>query len=179
MTTTTQCENARKATEASKRAKELADSERHERKIKEQLLANIMVSVAAYVAENKKFGTTSTGVGGGQGSDFDTAIRYARYMVWSLGMGASGLVGDFNSLNPAEISPATLQKLNDDVQDILRSCMDEVEQTLNKHHDVFESFAQELLKKEELVNDEITAIFDNYGIKSGRLLSQQTDNPDA
>ena len=142
---------------------------------KEQLLANIMVSVAAFVAEKKKFGTTSSGVGGGVGSDFDTAIRYARYMVWSLGMGKSGLVGDFNSLNPTDISPKTLEILNEDVQDILQHCIKEVEETLHKHEDVFEQFAQELLKREELEYDEIISIFDQHGIKSGRFLSQQTD----
>lgn len=136
---------------------------------KETLLANIMVSVAAYVAEKIKFGTTSSGVGGGTGSDFDTAIRYAHHMVWSLGMGKSGMIGDFDSLtrnNPSFIAEKTREILNQDEQDILQSCIRKVEEILKTNHEVFEYFSQELLKKENLEYDEIVAIFDKFGLKS-------------
>jgi len=142
---------------------------------REQLTANIMVSIAAYVAEKLKFNMTSSGVGGGPGSDFDSAIRYAKYMVWSLGMGKSGLVGDFQVLDKSEISEKTKETLDADVQDILHNCMKEVEETLQKHNDVFESFAQELLAKEELEYDQIQSIFDKFGIQSGRSLSNKSD----
>ncbi|VAW14894.1 Cell division protein FtsH, partial [hydrothermal vent metagenome] len=143
---------------------------------KDQLMANIKVSIAAYVAEKMKFGMTSSGVGGGPGSDFDTAIKYARYMVWSLGMGESGLVGDFTALPESHISESTREKLDADIQKILLSCIKEVEETLKEHNEVFEKFAQELLKKEDLEYDEIISIFDNFGIKSGRFLSSQNDS---
>lgn len=136
---------------------------------KEHLLANIKVSLASYVAEKLKFGTTSSGVGGGQGSDFDTAMRYAHYMVWQLGMGKSGLVGDFYSLmNPygqSMISEKTKEILDNDTQEILQSCIKDVTDLLKDKMDLLETFAQELLKKEELEFDEIESIFQNFGIK--------------
>ncbi|HOD11919.1 MAG TPA: AAA family ATPase [Candidatus Omnitrophota bacterium] len=136
---------------------------------KEHLLANIKVSIASYVAEKLKFGTTSSGVGGGQGSDFDTAMRYAHYMVWQLGMGKSGLIGDFYSLmNPygqIMISEKTKEILDNDTQEILQSCIKDVTDLLKDKMDLLETFAQELLKKEELEFDEIESIFQNFGIK--------------
>lgn len=137
---------------------------------KDHMLANIKVSLASYVAETMKFGTTSSGVGGGRGSDFDTATRIASDMVWRLGMGKSGLVGDFTSMvNPMGqplISEKTKEKLDNDVQEILQSCMKEVGVILEEKKEIFEDFAQELLRKEELEYDEIIAIFDKYGVKS-------------
>ncbi|HQL41758.1 MAG TPA: hypothetical protein PLO93_05665, partial [Candidatus Omnitrophota bacterium] len=136
---------------------------------KEHLLANIKVSIASYVAEKLKFGTTSSGVGENQGSDFDTAMRYAHYMVWQLGMGKSGLIGDFYSLmNPygqIMISEKTKEILDNDTQEILQSCIKDVTDLLKDKMDLLETFAQELLKKEELEFDEIESIFQNFGIK--------------
>jgi len=142
---------------------------------REHLLANIKVSLASFVAEKLKFGTTSSGVGGGQGSDFDTAMRYAQAMVWHYGMGKSGLVGDFGALasHPGLLSEKTRETLNNDVQDILQTCLKEVEQVLSKRRDLLEQFAQELLKKEELEYDEIKAIFDSFGLQPA---SRETRN---
>lgn len=136
---------------------------------REHLLANIKVSVASYVAEKIKFGTTSSGVGGGRGSDFDTAMRIAHSMVWQYGMGKSGLIGDFHALGQfgdAMISEKTRETLDQDVQDILRSCMKQVEEILTQKKDLLEFFAQELYRKQELEYDEIVAIFDKFGLKS-------------
>ncbi|MDD3374346.1 MAG: AAA family ATPase [Candidatus Omnitrophica bacterium] len=135
---------------------------------KDHLMANIKVSIASYVAEKLKFGTTSSGVGGGQGSDFDTAMRYAHYMVWQLGMGKTGLIGDFHSLvtpySQSLISEKTKEVLDNDTQEILHSCLNEVTDLLKDKIDLLETFAQELLKKEELEYDEIEDIFKKFGI---------------
>ncbi len=143
---------------------------------KEHLLANIKVSVASYVAETIKFGSTSSGVGGGPGSDFDTAMRYAHAMVWRYGMGESGLLGDFYALSsygqPPNISEETKRILDNDVQKILQTCLKEVQAVLSKHTDLLEEFAQELLKKEELEYDEIVAIFDKFGMESAARPSE-------
>lgn len=135
---------------------------------KEHLLANIKVSIAAFVAEEMKFGTTSSGVGGGPGSDFHTAMYYANYMVRSLGMGKSKLVGDFAAVtrdSPYTISEKTREILDNDVQDILQSCIKEVKEILTEHNELFEYFAQQLLEREELEYDEIVTIFDKFGVK--------------
>ncbi len=135
---------------------------------KEHLLANIKVSLASYVAERMKFGSTSSGVGGGRGSDFDNAMRIAHVMVWQYGMGKSGLIGDFHALTgfqTALISEKTKEILDQDVQDILQTCMKEIEALLTKNKDLFEYFAEQLLNKEELEYDEIETIFSKFGVQ--------------
>lgn len=136
---------------------------------KEKLMADIKVMVAAYVAEKLKFGSTSAGVGGGSSSDFHHAMRVATYMVYSLGMGESGLVGDFQALRSHSgelmVSEKTKQMLDDDVQKILRMCMAEVEKILKENNELFEYFAQQLLEKGELEYDEITGIFAKFKVK--------------
>ena len=149
--------------------------ERHSHN-KEHLLANIKVSVASYIAERIKFGSTSSGVGGGPGSDFYTAMTWARHMVWSLGMGKSGLIGDFNSGGQQScftMSEKTKETLDADVQDILQTCMKEVEKILQDNMELFESFSQELLTKEELDFSEIETIFNKFGLKSAVNLSKE------
>ena len=137
---------------------------------REHLLANIKVNVASFVAEKIKFGSTSSGVGGGRGSDFDTATRIATAMVWQYGMGKSGLIGDFYAVTDAAghpvISEKTREILDDDVQAILRDCLKEVEDILTRRRDLLDAFAQELLSKEELEYDEIVSIFDKFGLKA-------------
>ena len=136
---------------------------------REKLLADIKVMVAAYVAEKMKFKSTSAGVGGGASSDFHQAMRIATHMVYSLGMGESGLVGDFQALRARSgelmVSERTKQTLDEDVQKILRSCMTEVEALLKENHELFEYFAQQLLEKGELEYDEITEIFKKFNVK--------------
>ncbi|MBI4309200.1 MAG: AAA family ATPase [Candidatus Omnitrophica bacterium] len=136
---------------------------------KDQLMADIKVSLGAYAAERIKFGTTSSGVGGSRGSDFGQAMSVAHHMVWSLGMGKSGLLGDFHTMNTAYgqpfISEKTKETLDADMQDILQTCLKEVAAILTEKKDLLEYFAQELLKKGELEYDEIEAIFDKFGLK--------------
>ena len=144
--------------------------ERHSSR-REDLLAEIKVSLASYVAERLKFGSTSSGVGGGSGSDFDTAMRHAHNMVWYYGMGKSGLIGDFHALRdysgrPAFLSEKTKEILDNDVQDILQTCLREVEEILRANEKLLEFFAEELIKKEELEYDEIEAIFKKFGLQS-------------
>ena len=137
---------------------------------KEELLADIKRCIAAYVAEKIKFGTTSQGVGGAPGSDFYTAMTIASRMVRSYGMGKSGLVGDF--LYPEKyhyLSEKTKETLDNDMQDILNTCIKEVEVVLIEKRELLEYFAQELYQKEELEYDDIEAIFDKFGLKRGSL----------
>ncbi|MCB9756956.1 MAG: AAA family ATPase [Candidatus Omnitrophica bacterium] len=137
---------------------------------REHLLANIKVSVASFVAEQMKFNSTSSGVGGGRGSDFDTAMRIAHAMVWQYGMGKSGLLGDFHAISTQQelplVSEKTKEILDHDVQDILQSCIKEVREILTAKNEILEHFAQELLRKGELEYDEIEAIFNKFGARA-------------
>ncbi len=139
---------------------------------KEDLLADIKSNVAAYAAERIKFGSTSSGVGGGRGADFFTAMQIASTMVRSLGMGRSGIVGDFlyyanhyNGGTSHYMSEKTKETLDADVQEILQACIKEVEGILIEKRELLDYFAQELFTKQELEYDEIVAIFDKFGLK--------------
>ena len=140
---------------------------------KDYYLTQIKVCIGSYVVEQKKFGTTSSGVGGGAGSDFAQAMRYAHAMVWSYGMGPSGLIGDFSAImssygvwtSTSPLSEATKEKLNDDVQKVLQQCLKSVQEIVEQHWEAIEDFAQKLYIKEELDYDEIEAVFARAGIE--------------
>jgi ATP-dependent Zn protease len=89
-------------------------------------------------------------------------------MVYRFGMGHSGILGNFLGSsyyfqNPLSISRELKNKLDNDVQKILTDCLNEVEEILTRERELFEYFAQELLKKEELEYDEIVEIFRKHG----------------
>ena len=125
--------------------------------------------MAGFVAEKTALGTTGSGVGGGPGSDFYHAMTIASRMVWSLGMGPSGLVGDFDALKDGNgrhnISEKTREVLDSDVQSILQLCLKNTTELLSRHKDLLEYFAQELLNKGDLEYDEIKAIFQKFNLK--------------
>ncbi|MFA5140339.1 MAG: AAA family ATPase [Elusimicrobiota bacterium] len=129
-------------------------------------LADIKVSLAGYVAEKFKYGVTSSGVS----SDFKVAMSVAHAMVWGVGMGGDGIVGDFTALPEEHLSEALKQKLNAQTQLILAKAMAEVENTLRAEWNIVERFVSELLAKEELDYDEIAQIFMEYGKRPPPLL---------
>ncbi|MBI3317406.1 MAG: AAA family ATPase [Candidatus Omnitrophica bacterium] len=134
---------------------------------REMLTANIKSALAGYVAEKIKYNTTTSGVS----SDFSTAMAIAHNMVWKLGMGPSGLVGDYTMIPESEISEEVKTRLNQDTDRVLKDCMNAVEELLTKERDLFERFAHELLTKQELDYDEIEAIFSEYGKANPRRFS--------
>jgi len=136
---------------------------------KEQALANIKVCLGGYVAENLKFGTTTTGVA----DDLQKATAYAHAMVWKFGMGNNGYLGDYSVIPESQISNELKEKLNQETQEILQKCYQEVESLLKKEWTIMERFVSELLEKEELEYDEIEAIFAEYG-KNSQKGKQET-----
>ncbi|MBI4115122.1 MAG: AAA family ATPase [Candidatus Omnitrophica bacterium] len=135
-------------------------------KDKETFLATIQSALAGYVAERKKFGTSSNGVS----SDFQNAMSIAHHMVWQCGMGPSGLVGDYTVIPNDQLSEEVKTRLNSDTDQIIKRCLKEVEDLLQKENEVFERFARELLVKDELDYDEIEAIFAEYGKANPRMV---------
>ena len=96
--------------------------------------------------------------------DFQEAMYIAHNMVWRWGMGKSGIIGNFYALDTAKfISEETKQRLDNDVQDILNTCLKEVQDILQKEELLLERLAKELVAKEELNYDEIEAIFKEFG----------------
>ncbi|MBF0216166.1 MAG: AAA family ATPase [Candidatus Omnitrophica bacterium] len=135
---------------------------------KTQLLQDIMTKLAGYAAEKTKYNTTTTGVS----SDFNNAIKMAHAMVWTLGMGASGYIGDYTGIPPEQLSEQIKMTLNNDTNSLIRKCLDEVMKTLETRRDILDRFANELLQREELEYDEIIAIFEEYGVKESKYDDQ-------
>jgi len=132
---------------------------------KEAYMTDIKVSLAGYVSEKIKYGTTSDGVS----SDFQKATARAHLMVWCLGMGDSNLVGDYTiyspnnvRMNSFQLAESTKEKLNTETQTIIQRCLKETEDLIKNEWNIVERFVKELLDKEELEYDEIEAIFKEY-----------------
>ncbi len=140
---------------------------------RDKLLADIKCAVAGYVAEKIKKGVTTTGVS----ADFANAMKVAHFMVWKLGMGPSGYIGDYTVIPENELSETVKTKLNEDTNLILRECMRGVEELLKSEKVIFERFAHELLVRQELEFDEIETIFAEYGKANPRAFAKKSENP--
>ncbi|HAZ08781.1 MAG TPA: hypothetical protein DCZ01_09740 [Elusimicrobia bacterium] len=144
----------------------------------DSIFASIKSCLGGYAAERLKFKTSTQGVS----SDFSAAMTQAHEMVWKLGMGESGLVGDFTRIPEHQLSDDLKKKLNDETQKLLHRAIREVEQILKAEEIILDRFAAELLKREELDYDEIETIFAEYGkparsLATGPLASSLT-SPD-
>ncbi len=142
--------------------------EKEEIFIKDQkdYLAEIKIALGSYASEKIKFGFTS----GGVDSDFYIALATAHNMVWRWGMGKSGMIGNFDMLmnqSPRNegslVSEESKSWLDQDVQEILRTCLKEVQELLLQESLLLDRLAQELFRKEELNYDDIEAIFKEFG----------------
>ncbi|MBD3427226.1 MAG: AAA family ATPase [Candidatus Omnitrophica bacterium] len=142
---------------------------------REHLMSEIMTSIGGYVAEKIKYGTTTSGVS----SDFQKAMGIAHSMVWNLGMGETGLIGDFTVIPKEQLSEDLRLKLNKDTQSIMKSCLKQVQDILTEKKEILDRFAKELLEREELEYDEIIAILEEYGYKEGQVGTEEgTWGPD-
>ncbi len=135
---------------------------------KDWFMAEICVLIAGYVAEKVKFGVTSSGVS----SDFKHAMRFAHYMVWSLGMGQTESLGDYSSIPAEQLSNSVKDKLNAETHAIIQACMKKVEDIIRRENVLFERFAKELIARQELDYDEIEAIFKEYGKSNPRVANK-------
>jgi len=131
-----------------------------------QLLNEIKISLGSYAAEKIKLGFTTSGVSG----DFANALYIAHNMAWRMGMGKSGLLGDFHALDfyrrvggEVLLSEETKSRLDRDVQEIMQGCLIEVTELLKKEEPLVDRLAKELITREELNYDEIEAIFKEFG----------------
>ncbi len=122
-----------------------------------KMYSQIKMCLGSYAAEKIKYNATTNGVFG----DFSTAMHYAHQMVWNVGMGKSGLLGNWEILD--NVSEAIKARLDTDVQEILKTCLDEVNTLLRKEEPLLDRLAKELVEKNELNYDEIEAIFKEFG----------------
>lgn len=127
---------------------------------KNHLLANIKVSLGSYAAEKIKYGVTGTGMYG----DFNNATRLAYWMVWSLGMGKSGHIGDFNSdIFKHRWAPYFYKDLDEDADSIMKECLNEAEELLRRNWVIVDDMVRLLIEKGELDYDAIEALFQKHG----------------
>jgi cell division protease FtsH len=140
--------------------------EREEIFIRDQtkLLGSIKTCLGSYAAERLKMKISTAGVD----MDFQQALYLAHNMVWRWGMGKSGAIGNFHVVDPKIMGPLYVSeqmkaRLDNDVQEILTSCLKEVEDLLRKEEPLLDRLAKELVAKEELNYDEIEAIFKEFG----------------
>ncbi|MBI5743106.1 MAG: AAA family ATPase [Elusimicrobia bacterium] len=127
----------------------------------------LRASLGGYAAERIKYGVTSSGVG----SDFAHAAHTAHRMVWGMGMGKSGFIGNYSAIHESERSAAMIDLLERETQELLREQLAETEKLLNENWKIVERFAAELVKREELDYDEIAAVFEEFG-KPSRMLKK-------
>ena len=128
---------------------------------KDAYLADIKVALGGYCAEKLQYGTTSSGVK----SDFKNAMGIAHIIVWSLGMGDSGLVGDYTIIPKEQLSEKIREKLNSDTSKIFSDCIKDVEELLIKEKHILGRFVKELLDREELDYDDVKEIFEEYKVQ--------------
>ncbi|MFC1668526.1 AAA family ATPase [Chlamydiota bacterium] len=146
-------------------------------KDKEWYLAQIMASLAGYAAEKMKFGISTEGVFG----DFKNARALAHTMVWRLGMGTNGFIGDYYVGSPggsayasgdalSHLSDDMKRKLNDETEIILKQCYTKVVELLENESILLDKLSEKLIAKKELEYDEIESICQKYGKTEERKL---------
>ena len=128
---------------------------------REKLIADIMVSLSGYTAEKIKYGTTTTGVS----SDFRKAMYLANAMVWKVGMGASGFIGDFSAIPEAALSQSLKERLNNETIAIMNSCYAKVEEFLKANWDAVDAVAKRLIIEKEMDFDDLEETLDKLGKK--------------
>jgi len=133
---------------------------------KSQLMGRIKSCLGSYAAEQLQFNTTTAGVD----MDFSEALYTAHNMVWRWGMGKSRLIGNFHALDFYRyvggmplLSEETKRRLDEDVQEVMQSCLKEVESLLKSEKPLLDRLAKELVARGELNYDEIEAIFKEFG----------------
>lgn len=145
-------------------------------KDREWYLAQIKTALGGYTAEKLRFKTTTHGVS----SDFQSATQLAHLMVWRLGMGKNGSIGDYYASamaskdNPlAYLSEEQKNKLNKETEAILQECFEDVENILTKESVLLDELVKALIEKEELEYDEIVQLCQEHGQTKVRRLETE------
>lgn len=146
-------------------------------KNREWYLAQIKVALGGYTSEKLRFNTTTEGVG----ADFRAATSLAHHMVWRLGMGTNGSIGDYyasSTLSQGEsalsyLSDTMKDKLNRETEKILQDCYHDVEDLLKKEAVLLDELVKRLVEKEELEYDEIVQICHTFGKTKVRRLEAE------
>jgi len=133
---------------------------------REWMMAEIKASLAGYAAEKQRFSFTTDGVS----SDFKRATWLAQNMVCRFGMGPGSNLGNYFEYE--HLSDSTKDKLNKEIEAVLKACYDEVEALLVKESVLLKELADALLSKDELEYDDIDSICKKFGKTSTRKVEE-------
>ena len=132
--------------------------------------SSITVSLGGYAAEKLSYDTTTSGCT----SDFKNAMNLASHMVFVVGMGESGYVGDYGVLKQYDILSEDIKtKLNADVILLLKKCEDQAIAMLTKEKVLLEKMAEALVEQKTLEYDDVTALCKKYGVGQKRKIEER------
>ena len=142
------------------------------------LLSHIKMSMGGYIAEKLLTGQTSTG----PSADIKQATDIARRMVTEWGMSDLGFISLGSEGEPLflgreiaqhkDFSEQTAAKIDEQVNKILKECMDDATRILTEHRDQLDKLAQALVAKETLDDREVRELlgFEAIGEKNSDIL---------
>jgi len=118
---------------------------------KNEILASIMTALGGRAAEDLVFGKLTTGAY----SDFKAATNKVRAMVCSYGMSDLGVAVYGQNSTDFEYSQKTAEKIDLEVDKILKDCYKKAKDILEKNRDKLDKLATALLEKETMYASEI------------------------
>ena len=136
------------------------------------LLDRIRISMGGFVAEKLIYNQTTTGTK----NDIEQATKLARRMVCEWGMSENmGFITFGGEEEPIflgkeiarhqDYSESTARKIDDEIQAILSSCLNNVEDILSQHKDQLKILAEALVTRESLDDKDIRALL---GFEDGK-----------
>lgn len=145
---------------------------------KTRLLQQITAMLGGRVAEMMIFKEMTSGAA----NDIEQATRITRHMVINFGMSSLGPV-DFDPdpdeasmgrriIDPGSVSPATQEKIDKEISNIISSCYKDAEVLLRKHKSKLDKVAKALIKDETLDREVFESI---VGSKNGQKESSKKD----
>jgi len=142
----------------------------------------IVIAYGGFVAEELIYGVTTSGTS----NDIKQATELARRMVCEWGMSPLGPISYGQEEEPIFIgkeiarhkdySEQTAQRIDQEINVLLRRCLDTARTLIANNRDKLESLAQELVKRETLTGDEVRTLFGMDSIP-GEAKADVTENP--
>lgn len=145
---------------------------------KSSLMSHIKMAMGGYVAEKILNGQTSTG----PSADIKQATDIARRMVTEWGMSDLGFISLGSEGEPLflgreiaqhkDFSEETAKRIDEQINKILKECMDDATKILTEHKDQLDKLAQALVSRETLDDNEVRELlgFEAVGPKNSDIL---------
>ncbi|MEX0671817.1 MAG: ATP-dependent zinc metalloprotease FtsH [Candidatus Babeliales bacterium] len=123
---------------------------------KDEMMADIMAALGGSLAEELVFNKMTTGAY----SDFRGATKLARNMITRYGMSPElgSIVYEVDEQGYIPYSPATAEKIDNEVRRLVDECKVQAKELLKAHRDKLDMLANALLEKETMHAGEIYAL---------------------